>query len=241
VSDSRPEHARRLIRAFEGEVFGESFFTEMARHRTDQHEADVLITLATLERHMGFALAALLDDWDVEAPDPGQSRRRGVESAERLANQSWNEFLSEFATGTSRALAGYERLRAAAPEPDHPTLVLLSEHEIALRDFAEIAQQGTADPLAPVRKMIQGLSSHRSVGAATRCAGANVLAGALHDLGIARSPPRHERPRWCRALLGSRAPRQLRERHAHRHRSQAPIGTGYLVGRFYRTRFSAAP
>jgi hypothetical protein len=104
---------------------------------------------------MGSALAALLDQLGVEVRDPAPSRDRGIEAAHALVHQSWSKFLSVFGVGTSHALVGYDRLRAASPEPDHPTLVLLTDHELALRDFAELAQTAGVDPLGPVRDVIE--------------------------------------------------------------------------------------
>ena len=151
------DFARRLTRALEGEHFGEAMFTELARRRVVSEETEILEVLAALERSMAHALETLRDEAGIAPIDVASSRARGVAAAERFATRPWNEFLAEFAVGTSDALTGYAKLRAAAPKPNHPVLVLLTEHEVALREFGEVAQQTAVDPLTAVRRVLRRL------------------------------------------------------------------------------------
>jgi hypothetical protein len=157
ADDEQPEFERRLLRAFEGEVFGEALFSELARTSSVPAEGEALAVLAVLEARMASALARMLQRFGLAAPDAMAGRRRGVEAARAFANRPWSAFLAKFEEGTQRALVGYERLRQAAPNADDPVLVALTDHELALRHFAEQSLRGDSDALDPVLAVIDRL------------------------------------------------------------------------------------
>lgn len=150
------EYERRLARAYDGEVFGEAMFDRMASLRSDRHEVEALETLAVLERAMRDALETLFEQLDIERPDHTAAKRRGREAAHAIGTETWPSFLATFDAGTTRALDGYSRLRAA-PDRDDPALVALTSHEEALRAFAQLEQIAAPDSLAAVRSVIEHL------------------------------------------------------------------------------------
>lgn len=148
---------RRLLRAYDGERFGEALFAALAGNRTAPEEVQALSLLAELERRMCAALGALIDSLGLTRPNSTQTTDRGEAAAAGLAPQPWQTFLSEFEGGTRLALEGYEKLRSEAPDQDDPVLVVLTQHEQALRSFAQRGMDGANDALGPVREVIQQL------------------------------------------------------------------------------------
>lgn len=123
-------------------------FDRMASLRSDPHEVEALETLAVLERTMRNALNTLFEQLNIERPDHTVAKRRGREAGDTLGTATWPSFLAPFDEGTTRALAGYSRLREAAPDPDIAVLVALTSHEEALRAFAQLEQSRVPDSLA---------------------------------------------------------------------------------------------
>jgi hypothetical protein len=158
------EFARRLLRAYDGEVFGEALFTHLAEQRTEPDEARALGRLSVLEQKMGEAIAALADGCGITIPDATTSAVSGREAAATLAAEAWTTFLAEFDEGTRRALEGYRRLRAAAPDPDDPVLIALTDHEEALRAFAARCLSGGAGALELVDAVIHRLDALQGSG-----------------------------------------------------------------------------
>jgi hypothetical protein len=150
---------RRLRRAHEGEIFGESLFKALAGTRTDRNQVQALTRLSVLERAMGRCLATLLDRFDVGSADASTSAAatRGRETAAALEAEPWRALLEVFRKGTRHALEGYRRLRAVAPDPNDPILVALVDHEEALRAFGERSLRGDAAAMDPVEAVIRQL------------------------------------------------------------------------------------
>jgi hypothetical protein len=151
---------RRLDRAYSGEVFGVAFFEGLADRRVDASERETLLALASLERRMRDALIRLYARECIEPPIDTSARERAEEAVGALSAEPWATFLGTFAEGTARALVGYSRLRAAAPDADEPILVALTRHEEALEQFALASAAGdTMTALIPVRAVIAELDS----------------------------------------------------------------------------------
>ncbi len=108
---------------------------------------------------MALALAPLLHRSSVDGGDDERSRRTGGDNAALIAEQSWEEFLTQFGPATDAALERYHRLRAIAPDPD-PVLDELIAHEEALQAFSAAEIRGESETsLDPVRAVIARLST----------------------------------------------------------------------------------
>ena len=163
TADSGPaqpaEFASRLARALDGEAFGMALFTELAARRADADERAALQRLAALEAHMRLALEALMERCGMPRRNTSDAAVRAADAASSISEQPWRSFLDSFGQATSRALDGYEKLRRAAPDPDAPVLLLLIDHEVALREFAERSLAGHPSPLAHMDAVIERLAA----------------------------------------------------------------------------------
>ena len=129
------------VKAFQGEVLGEAFFSGVADRLDDAERVRQMRVLATLERRTKDAVAPALGRAGIStAPDPEM-----LQVAEALAPASaggtWEDFMNSVVNVTDQYLQLYRRIGELSPA-ERETAELLVAHEIALGDFARAELAG---------------------------------------------------------------------------------------------------
>ena len=131
-----------LLDAYNGELFGNAIFSEMAGRAEWQEHREALELLATIEDRTATALRPLVDAAGIEV-DGEESRRSGRELG--AMGGSWDGFLEALFDALPPFLANFARLREVAPDPHHPAIAALVAHEQTISAFAQLELAGFDD------------------------------------------------------------------------------------------------
>ena len=127
-----------FIKAYCGEVAGESFFVAMAHTASEPHQRDAWRTLARLENRVAARIRSDLKAHGVEVPASETDRKRGQREAEAYAALSWEEALMKMLPELKRYVQEFEAAEGTAP----PVLLGLAQfvtaHERALVHFVSL-------------------------------------------------------------------------------------------------------
>ena len=132
-----------LLDAYNGELFGNAIFGEMAGRDEWREHRDVLLLLATIEARTAAALRPLVDDAELDPGDEEKPRREGRELG--AMGGSWDGFVKALFDALPPFLANFVRLRELAPDPHHPALAALVSHEETISAFAQLELAGHHD------------------------------------------------------------------------------------------------
>ena len=148
-------YIRGVYEAWKGEVFGESFFTELAELDKKRAMKPKWRTLAELERVTGGALLPLVHRYGLPLRPPEESITQGEQEARRFSTLPHEEFMAYLEPYLEEAVANYQRLRDDAPSEDATAMRFLVEHEEALLRFVQIERGATGeDSLQEVKDVI---------------------------------------------------------------------------------------
>ena len=141
------------VKAYQGEVLGEAFFSGVADRLADAGRARKMRVLATLERRTKDAVAPALERAGISTePDPEM-----LSVAEALvpdsATSAWEDLMSSVANVTDQYIPLYRRIGELDPA-ERETADLLLAHEVALAGFARAELAGdTSTSLDPVNAL----------------------------------------------------------------------------------------
>jgi hypothetical protein len=150
--------AELWVRAYQGEVLGESLFGGIADQleHDDPEHARKMRVLATLERCTKEATAPALERAGLSTePDP-EMLATATALVPAAAAMTWDDLIKTIEPITAQYIPLYQRIGELSPE-ERETAGLLVAHEEALRDFAlaELAGDVTSslDPIAALAHM----------------------------------------------------------------------------------------
>jgi hypothetical protein len=138
------EYDDLLREAYLGELFGDTFFAELAERQPDKARREKLETLQIVEARTAQSLRRLIDrkglgDAELDA------REKGRELAAAINPEDWHSFVSGLLGALPKFLADFERLRDIAKQPTDPALIALVNHERAIERFAQLEVEGEED------------------------------------------------------------------------------------------------
>ena len=146
----RGNFEQEILAAYEGELLGGAFFSEMSRHyRTDLYAKRAFLILSEVERVTGHLMRDLLTQHAVPINSPGESATKGVAVAEAFKSLAWDALIEQMGRRITPALAGFEALLAHAPRSASHFIELLLEHERALDAFVQFGTRRTNGALRP--------------------------------------------------------------------------------------------
>ena len=146
-SGATREYLETLLQAYEEEVSGEAYFFGLAEHFT---EVEKTILLARAEQVAAESVTPLLAKYGLRSRDTAALHRAGRENVQRHQAWSWIEFMTHIHRHYPGYLDEFEALKDMAPTEDHPALDRLTEHEIAVIEFARRELAGDPDSTGPV-------------------------------------------------------------------------------------------
>jgi dimethylamine/trimethylamine dehydrogenase len=141
-----------LLRYYEEEISGEAYFYALADHFP---ERDKIILLARIERRAAQAIEPLLKKYGLQPRE--ESVLKNLERSYLKLHQtfSWTEFMSYMVDRYPDYLDEFHALEKMAPFEDLAALNLLTEHEVAVIDFAEKELAGDSDSLLPLLQYLE--------------------------------------------------------------------------------------
>jgi hypothetical protein len=145
VNDTTTTHNydELLLEAYNGELFGNAIFSEMAGRDEWHDHREALQLLATIEDRTAAGLRPLVDAAGIDAGDGEEARRSGRELG--ALGGSWDGFVKALFDALPPFLANFVRLRELAADPHHPALEALVSHEETISAFAQLELAGHHD------------------------------------------------------------------------------------------------
>ena len=148
-----------LIKAYEGEVRGCAYFEGLAAYFDDPRQRRLLQHLAEIESSTAAWLAPVLKRYGLEARRDATSTALGVEAALADGEKSWEELVTHFCHDYPPYIEQFEAMQAAGAELDQPALQALTEHEIAIVEFAQRELAGVPNSEKPVEELLKSWGS----------------------------------------------------------------------------------
>lgn len=132
------------IKAYQGEVLGETLFARMADTYEDPEQSRKMRRVRDLERSTREALVPSLTRAGISTePDP-ETVVEAEALADALAGITWAEFMGSFEAITTQYLGLYTRIGELDPS-EQAAADLLVAHEVALREFGRREVTGDAE------------------------------------------------------------------------------------------------
>ena len=145
------EYLDTLLKYFEDEISGEAYFYGLAEHFVE-HEKTIL--LARVERRAAEAVRPLLHKYGLEPREESVIHDQGKGFVHLHQCYSWREFMTHIIKRYPGYLDDFAGLENLAPAEDLPALNILTEHEVAVIDFAKMELAGNPDSLLPLNRYL---------------------------------------------------------------------------------------
>ena len=152
-SPSKPSarYLDTLLKYYEEEISGEAYFYALADYFD---ERDKMILLAKIERVAAQAIEPLLEKYELVPRGESELKNRGRSYLKLHQSYSWSEFMTYVVERYPGYLDDFRTLERIAPTEDLPALNILTDHEIAVIDFAEKELLGDSDSLTPLNRYL---------------------------------------------------------------------------------------
>ena len=132
-----------VSRLYQGEVWGEGFFSALLAGRPPE-QAYAVSLLLQIESEAKVRLRPLLWRHGLSLVEDEAGRAAGIAAAARFRGLPWPEAMRELAALVHPYISRYAALAARAPPEDRPAVEYMVGHEQALYDFATLAAAGDA-------------------------------------------------------------------------------------------------
>ena len=146
------EYLDTLLKYFEDEISGEAYFYGLAEHFAEREKT---ILLARVERRAAEAVRPLLQKYGLEPREESAIHAQGKSYVEVHRSYSWHEFMTYIIKRYPGYLDDFANLENLAPAEDLPALNILTEHEVAVIEFAEMELAGDPDSLIPLNRYLE--------------------------------------------------------------------------------------
>ena len=158
MSISDDDYNAGLCQAYEGEVFGEAFWSSMAANVEDYELRSKFDALTLLERETGTRLRPLVEKLDIFIDKTSLLQDKGAREGDAMVKIPWAELLPQIKSEFERSLRWSEQLLSMAPNSDKKLLSFYIQHQKALLDFADRKMYGDKRSLDSVHTLVNGIS-----------------------------------------------------------------------------------
>jgi dimethylamine/trimethylamine dehydrogenase len=132
------EYLDTLLLYFEEEVMGEAHFYGLADLFSEEHQKQKLRLLAQVERCAAEAVRPLLAKHNLTPrPDP-VLHAIGREDIGKSASMGWRGYVADMVQRFPKYMPEFQSLEAMAPTRDLDALRVLTAHEVAAIEFANL-------------------------------------------------------------------------------------------------------
>lgn len=146
------DYLETLLSYYEDEISGEAYFYALADHFA---ERDKIILLARIERVAAQAIEPLLEKYGLTPKDESVLKRQVRSYLELHQSYSWQEFITYIVDRYPAYLDEFKTLEQMAPNEDLEALNILTNHEVAVIDFAERELAGDPNSLTPLIQYLE--------------------------------------------------------------------------------------
>ena len=144
------EYLVTLLRKFEEEIMGEAYFYGLAERFPEPHQREKMIYLARVERHAAEAVRPLLEKYNLEARPDRDLHEIGEKDIEKSYGLGWNGYVDYMVERFPEYMPEFKTLEAMAPNEDLVELQILTEHEVAAIEFANLEKAGDLNSTRPL-------------------------------------------------------------------------------------------
>lgn len=137
-------YLQTLLRYYEEEISGEAYFYALAEHFAEREKT---ILLARIERRAAEAVRPLLEKYGLTPRDESACHSEGKSHLEIHKSYSWQEFMTYIVERYPGYVEDFRTLEQMAPIEDLSALNVLTDHEIAVIDFAKKELAGDPDSM----------------------------------------------------------------------------------------------
>lgn len=148
------EYLAEIREAYEGEIYGEALFRDLAGSVEAADHRRTLAILAELEAETRRRLAPLLLRRSIEVADEASQIEKGRLLAAEMKALSWTVLIERLESIIRPAVDRYDALADAASPDDREALNYLARHERALLDFVTAERAGAAGSLDSVLALL---------------------------------------------------------------------------------------
>ena len=141
-----------LLRYYEEEISGEAYFYALADYF---EERDKMILLAKTERVAAQAIEPLLKKYELVPKGDSELKDLGQSHVELHQSYSWTQFMTYVVERYPGYLDDFAALEQMAPSEDLSALNVLTDHEVAVIDFAEKELRGDPDSLILLNRYLE--------------------------------------------------------------------------------------
>ena len=143
-----------LLQYFEEEIMGEAYFHGLTTTFDEPGQREKLILLAKVERHAAEAVRPLLEKHGLEPRPDADLGQRGQGWTEASGQSDWRAFIADMSIRYVGYVEDFEKLEQMAPNSDLPALKILTDHEVAAIEFANLELAGDRASTAPLRRYL---------------------------------------------------------------------------------------
>jgi hypothetical protein len=140
-----------LLQYYEEEISGEAYFYALAEHFAEREK---ITLLARIERDAAQAVEPLLQKYGLKPRPISALKSEGLSYVELHKSHSWAEFMTYIVERYPGYLEHFKALEQMAPPEDRAALNVLTEHEVAVIEFAKRELAGNPDSLAPLHRYL---------------------------------------------------------------------------------------
>lgn len=155
------DYLQSVSDAYEGELTGQVFFSQMAAHHArDTYATRVFLCLNRLEQQTGEILATVLMRHGAPIPPRDKAVAIGRSVAATMSTLPWDDLLAAMMKRIGPAVVRYDLLAFEAPQSDAVETGLLADHERALEAFVTFQPARSYHALAPVIQCMRATSKY---------------------------------------------------------------------------------
>ncbi len=150
-----PKYLETLLLYFEEEIMGEAYFYGLAGKFPEPHQRNKMKLLAEVERYAAEAVRPLLLKYDLKPRSDEELHKIGEKGVEKSFSLGWDNFISYMVDRFPGYMPEFMALEEMAPEEDSPELVIMTDHEVAAIEFANLEKHGNPDSVKLLLRYLQ--------------------------------------------------------------------------------------
>lgn len=149
--ESTGNYLQTLLRYYEEEISGEAYFHSLADHFAEREKT---IMLARIERQAARSVEHLLQKYGLIPRPESVLRNEDRSYLELHRSYSWTEFMTYIVERYPAYLDEFRALEQMAPPEDLAALKILTDHEVAVIEFAARELARDPDSLDPLHRYL---------------------------------------------------------------------------------------
>lgn len=151
---TQDQFERYLVSAYEGEIGGHAYFNRLAACYADPNQSQKLECLARLEQRTAEWLRPVLARYGLTPCPDAETCDRSIERADVDAGETWQQLIVHFRDDYPPYILKFEAMEAAGADEDQSALRALTQHEVAIVEFAKRELAAVQPSELPVQTLL---------------------------------------------------------------------------------------